>query len=109
MLALVCGLTLVGCSTTPKKFDIAVYINGANFGRVSDDVNGTYDEGQNVTISATPYENQTFFCWLHDNQVVSVESTYTFEVNEKASGSYIALFVCQDLEFIYLDSFAFLN
>lgn len=109
LLALICGLTLVGCSTTPKKYDIAVYINGANFGRVSDDVNGTYEEGQSVTISATPYENQTFFCWLHDNQVVSIESTYTFKVDEKASGSYIALFSCLDLEYICLDNFAFEN
>ena len=62
LLTLVCGLTLVGCTTTPKKYDIAVYINGASFGRVSDDVNGTYEEGQSVTISSTPYENQTFFC-----------------------------------------------
>lgn len=105
LIALMFGAVLSGCTSTPKKFDVSVFINGAIFGRVNDEINGTYTEGDEVTIVATPYENQTFFCWMHDNQVVSNQSTYTFEINEQSSGSYIALFNCADLEYVYIDSF----
>lgn len=110
MLALICcfGFLLSGCGATPEVYEISVYINGANFGTV-DDISGQYTEGASVTITATPYENQTFLCWMHDGKAVSNKAQYTFTVNEQTSGSYIALFNCADLEYVMLDSFVFTN
>lgn len=106
LVALMFGAILSGCTSTPKKFDVSVFINGAIFGRVNDEINGTYTEGDEVTIVATPYnEDQVFFCWIHDNQVVSNQSSFTFEVNQQTAGSYVALFNCADLEYVYIDSF----
>lgn len=107
LLSFVLCMIISGCSNPPEKYDISVYINGAIHGRVNDDVSGTYTEGQDVTIVATPYEGQEFFCWLHYNKVVSTDATYTFEINEQNSGAYIALFKCADLEYISLESFSF--
>ena len=109
IVALMFGFTLTGCTSTPANYDISVYINGAVYGRVNDEVSGTYPEGTELTIVATPYENQTFFCWMLDNKVVSTSQEYTFEVSEQTSGSYVALFNCSDLEYISLESFNFTN
>lgn len=103
------GGLLSGCTGSKNSYDITVQINGAIFGRVSDDVSGTYLEGTSVTITATPYENQTFFCWVLDNKVVSIDAEYTFEISKETAGSYVALFKCADLEYISLESFAFTN
>lgn len=110
MLAFICcfGLFLAGCTDTPGKYSISVYINGANYGTV-EDVSGEYLEGTDVTITATPFSNQEFFCWMHDNKVVSTESEFTFTVGKETSGSYVALFKCPDLEYYYLDGLTFNN
>lgn len=107
LLAFAFCVVLSGCSDTPKEYDLSVHINGAIHGRVNDDASGTYTEGELVTIVATPYEGQEFFCWMHYNKVVSTEATYTFKIDEQSSGAYIALFKCADLEYISLESFSF--
>ena len=110
VLAFICCFCflLAGCGETPNEYSINVLINGARFGSV-EDVSGTYTEGTSVTVTALPKSGETFFCWIHDSKVVSGEKSYTFSVNEKNSGTYIALFKCPDLEYFSLDSIDFLN
>lgn len=107
---IVCSFSVLlsGCGETPAKYEIEVLVNGANFGTV-EDVSGTYTENSNITIKAKPFSGETFFCWIHDGKVVSINAEYTFSLNEQSSGTYIALFNCPDLEYFYLDSLSFVN
>ncbi len=41
---------------------------------------GTYDYGQDCTLTATANENFTFVNWTENGEVVSTEATYTFTV-----------------------------
>ena len=41
---------------------------------------GTYDYGQDCTLTATANENSTFVNWTENGEVVSTEATYTFTV-----------------------------
>lgn len=103
-----CCLLLSGCNSTPAEYDINVLVNGANFGTV-EDVSGTYAEGSNITITAKPKSGENFFCWLHNSKVVSTKAEYSFTVSNESSGTYIALFECPDLEYIFLKEFSFIN
>ena len=42
---------------------------------------GTYQEGTECTLTATANEGYTFTNWTENDEVVSVEATYTFTVN----------------------------
>ena len=42
---------------------------------------GTYQEGESCTVSATPNSNYTFNNWTENGNVVSSNATYTFTVN----------------------------
>ena len=52
---------------------------------------GTFEEGQNATITATAATNYKFVNWTKDGVVVSDENPYTFAVTESAT--YVANFV----------------
>ncbi len=51
---------------------------------------GVYNYGTNVVLTAVANEGYTFANWSKDNQVVSTEATYTFEVT--SAGGYVATF-----------------
>lgn len=109
ILALFLPFTLIGCNEQIETYNVKVNVWYANYGTVYG--SGTYNDGENATISATPKGNSQFIAWLHENIVVSYDSEYTFNVNKDTSGTYIAVFTCPDLELvtptqiIYADDF----
>ena len=62
-----------------KSFIIDATANPAEGGEVSG--GGTYQEGAECTLTATPNEGYTFSNWTENDEVVSAEATYTFTVN----------------------------
>ena len=55
---------------------------------------GTYEYGQNCTITAAPNENYQFINWTKDDIEVSTESTFTFAVTD--SETFVAHFCYYD-------------
>ena len=51
---------------------------------------GTFTQGQNCTVNATPNDNYTFTNWTENENVVSTDASYTFEVT--ASRNLVAHF-----------------
>ncbi len=105
------SFALCACGETYQKYDVSAYVFGARYGDVVGG-NDTYLEGTRVTIKAIPKNtlSQTpnkFICWVHDDKVVSTEAEYSFIVNLKNAGIYIALFECPDLEYVSLGSIDF--
>lgn len=102
------GIMLSACQENYVTYDISTYINGARFGDVWGD--GTYQEGKSITIHATPKATASsstkneFLCWIHQNQVVSLNADYTFTVNKSTAGTYIALFKSPNLEYVMIDN-----
>lgn len=43
---------------------------------------GLFNEGENVTITATPNEKYVFVHWLQGESIVSTEQTYSFSISE---------------------------
>ena len=62
----------------PQTYTIAVSANPTNGGTVTG--GGTYQQGQQCTVSATPNANYTFTNWTENGNVVSTNSSYTFNV-----------------------------
>ena len=62
----------------PQTYTIAVSANPTNGGTVTG--GGTYEQGQQCTVSATPNANYTFTNWTENGNVVSTNATYTFNV-----------------------------
>ena len=46
---------------------------------------GTYDHGEQVTITASPSAGYSFVNWTEDGSVISTNATYTFTVNSNRS------------------------
>ena len=64
---------------TPPAIVVTVYASGS--GTVTG--GGSYSEGTQVTLTATPASGFQFDCWLDgNNEIVSVTSTYTFVVGD---------------------------
>lgn len=59
----------------------------ANTGGIVNILGGTYEEGENVTIIATPNNGYHFENWTNDatGQIVSTQETYTFNVTSDIS------------------------
>ena len=63
----------------PQTFTITTMTYPVNSGLTSGD--GTYDQGQSCTVTATAISGYTFTCWMENGDVVSTEASYTFTVN----------------------------
>ena len=61
-----------------QYYTISVSANPANAGTVTGD--GTYLEGTECTVTATPIQRYDFVSWTENGNVVSTESSYTFTV-----------------------------
>ena len=72
----------------PATFDITASANPAAGGTVSGA--GSYESGQNCTLTATANTGYTFTNWTKGGTVVSSSASYTFEVTE--AGAYVANF-----------------
>ena len=46
---------------------------------------GTYEKGQEVTLTATPAKDYEFVAWMEGDNVVSTDATYVFTVEKKRS------------------------
>ncbi len=60
-------------------YNITVSANPTNGGTVSG--GGTYNQGQQCTVSATANSGYTFANWTENGNVVSTQANYTFTVN----------------------------
>lgn len=94
-------LVLSACQKIPEKYNVYVNVWYSNYGMadIVEDRN-TFDEDTDCTITATPKQNSTFIAWIHENVVVSYESTYSFKVNNETSGTYTAIFTYPEPEFV---------
>ena len=63
---------------TPTTYAITLSANPANGGTVTG--GGTYQEGQNCTVSATANSGYTFANWTENGSEVSTSESYTFAV-----------------------------
>ncbi len=72
--------TLVANFTyVPPTYTISVSANPTNGGTVTG--GGTYQAGENCTVSATAASGYTFTNWTENGTVVSTNANYTFTVN----------------------------
>ena len=62
----------------PQNYNISVSANPTNGGTVTG--GGTYQQGQQCTVSATPASNFTFLRWTENGSQVSTYADYTFTV-----------------------------
>ena len=62
----------------PQNYNISVSANPTNGGTVTG--GGTYQQGQQCTVSATPASNFTFLRWTENGAQVSTDADYTFTV-----------------------------
>jgi uncharacterized repeat protein (TIGR02543 family) len=73
---------------TAQSYSITATANPSNGGTVSG--SGSYNHGQNCTLSATPATGYDFVKWTKNGQQVSTNATYSFNVTESAA--YVAHF-----------------
>ena len=62
---------------------------------------GTYQEGTECTLTATPSENYTFSNWTENGEVVSTDAIYSFTVN--ADRTLVANFAVSGGDHAYVD------
>jgi hypothetical protein len=62
-----------------QTYNINVSANPTNGGNVTG--GGTYNQGQQCTVTATPAMGYTFTNWTENGNVVSTQASYTFTVN----------------------------
>lgn len=72
------------------QYTVAVESSNTAWGTVSG--GGTFDEGTNITIHATPQSGHVFLKWTKDGTEVSTNANYSFRVDASTSGSYTAWF-----------------
>jgi hypothetical protein len=65
--------------STPQSFTITTTANPTDGGTVTG--NGTYDQGQSCTVTATANSGYTFNNWTENGNAVSTNASYTFAVN----------------------------
>ena len=70
-------------------YEVTVSVNEENFGTVTGA--GTYNDGEEATLVATPNEGYKFVNWTENDTVVSGEAEYTFVV--KGDRNLVANFV----------------
>ena len=70
-------ISVGGGGTT--TYTVAVTANPSNGGTVTG--NGTYNQGQSCTVTATANNGYTFVNWTEGGTVVSTNASYTFNVN----------------------------
>lgn len=74
----------VSLGFTPKEFK--PLSNNSGLGTVSPENYVECSEGQEITVTASPYEDVTFTGWYVDDELISEEATFTFEYDDKYQG-----------------------
>ena len=78
-LVVMASIFMYGCNEQPKYYDVSVNVWYPNYGTAYG--NGTFEENTTCTISATEKTNSTFLAWMHNNVIVSYESTWDIHSN----------------------------
>ncbi|MBP5573513.1 MAG: T9SS type A sorting domain-containing protein [Bacteroidales bacterium] len=66
-------------TTTPSQtFEVSLSANPTEGGTVAGE--GTFDEGSQVTVTATANEGFSFVNWTENNEVVSTSASYSFTI-----------------------------
>ncbi len=97
-LVVMASIFMYGCNEQPKYYDVSVNVWYPNYGTAYG--NGTFEENTTCTISATEKTNSTFLAWMHNNVIVSYESTYSFEVTSQTRGTYTAIFSLPSMDLV---------
>ncbi len=63
----------------PQTYTIYASVQPAGSGTINGA--GTYNHGQTAVLSATPLPNYSFVSWTENGNVVSMNATYSFQVN----------------------------
>ena len=122
-------LALVGCDK-PSSFTVEVFSSwtgtpvGSGGGTVSG--GGTFEEGTEISLTATSKPNSRFIAWIHEDSVIIsnegaysisnettegrvTKSTLTFEVSSSRRGKYTAVFDDPSIVYTKLTSFRITN
>lgn len=117
-------VALFGCDEV-SSYPVLVYSSSIVHGSVSG--NGTYKDGETVTLTATAKNTKSnsshFICWLYENDTQLVDdatyeisevlddkqlptkSTLKFKISEQTKGNYIAVFEEEKMMYAKLDNF----
>lgn len=82
-------------SAVAPLFDLTLRVTPENAGTVTGA--GQYEEGSDVTITATPAEGYDFVAWMNGSAELSKEATYTFTMPAEDI-TYTAMFKAQPVE-----------
>ena len=66
------------CAAAPAEYTVTTISNYTDGGTTTG--NGSYEEGETCTVTATPSACYTFLNWTESGEVVSENETYSFEV-----------------------------
>ncbi len=98
LLVVMASVFMYGCNEQKKFYDVSVDVLYPNYGFAYG--GDTYEENTLCTIFATEKANSTFLAWMHNNVIVSYESTYSFEVTSQTRGTYTAIFSLPDMPLV---------
>lgn len=93
---IISSLFLVACDKTYESYTVNVNVWYSNYGIVYG--SGTYQEEQEITITAKEKNNSTFIAWIKNDHIVSYDKDYTFKVDKENSGYYTAVFTCPEMD-----------
>lgn len=98
------GVMFAGCNADKSSYTISANVLHGSLGYVSGG-NGTFKSGENIVLTAYPKSNnnEDFICWLFKNQFYSKNRSINITVSKETSGMYLALFKCDNLEYVYLN------
>ncbi|MFO7789121.1 MAG: FISUMP domain-containing protein [Bacteroidales bacterium] len=75
-------LPLTGCNDDEEEeadlYTLTLSMTPEDYGSISDNVSGDYEEGEEVYINASPYEDYGFYAWMDGEEIESYESAYVF-------------------------------
>ena len=97
-LVVMASVFMYGCNEEPQFFDVSVNVWYSNYGTAYG--SGTFEENTTCTIYATEKQNSTFLAWMHNNVIVSYESTYSFAVTNQTRGTYTAIFTSPSMDLV---------
>ena len=112
-------IALFGCGEV-LSYPVYVFSSSTIYGSVSG--NGTYNEVENITLTATAKQGSSFVAWIHQNSTLVqndqnykienqtnsnqkvVKSTLTFNVSEQTQWKYTAVFDDNKMMYTKFDS-----
>lgn len=107
ILLLCACVTLCACNEKIDSFRIKAEVWYENYGTSYG--SGIYEEGSEVTITATPKNGSTFLAWTKNSVVVSYDAIFKFESNNANSGTYIAIFTYPQMDRVSVLDATYIN